>query len=124
VSNTIAIGGQRPDLEDQHHHGQQEHHREDRGERRIGLGGLLGIAAGLDAVAGRQRGDDRLQSLLDLRRHLGRLNALVDVALHRDRWHAVAPPQDRVLRAHLDVAELAHGYDAPVAVGERQIAEP
>ena len=76
-------------------------------ERRVRLAGVLDVAAGLDPVAGGKLGDERRQRLADLHGDLRRLQSFVDIALHRDRRRAVAPSQDRVSGADLDLADLA-----------------
>ena len=60
---------------------------------------------------------------LQLHGDLRRLQGFVDVAAHGDRRHAIAAPQDRVLHAHLDMADLLERDHAPIARSEGEIGE-
>jgi hypothetical protein len=81
------------------------------------------IAYHFDAIAVRRAGDGRLEHLLNFGRDLRRLERLIDIALYRDRGHAVTPPQDRILRPHFAMADLAERDHAPVVVCQGQVAE-
>ncbi len=115
---------QRTGLHHQHQQGQRHHDRKDRQQRGVRLGGVLDVAAGLDPVAAGQVRNHRGQRLLDLHRKLRGLHRLVEVALHGDGRRAVAPPQDGVFGANLDMTDLAQGNQASAAAGQAQVAEP
>ena len=67
------------------------------------------------AIARGQLGDDRLQLRAAPPSRPAAAAALVDVAAHGDRRHAIAASQDRVLHPHLDMADLLERDHAPVA---------
>jgi hypothetical protein len=47
-----------------------------------------------------------LKLLADGRRHVGRLQAIGNIATHGDGRHAVAAPDDWLFHAHVDLAQL------------------
>ena len=88
---------------------QEDHHRENDGDRAQALGALLHGAAGFDLIA-------RRQFLLQLgkgRRQLGidglRLDSGNDIRLNRDGREKIAPPYYRLFEPILDGRDLAQG---------------
>src|SRR6185369_14362889 len=60
---------------------------------------------------------------LDLHGDFGRLQAVIEVGLHRDGRRTVAPSEDGILGTNFDMTDLAQGHYAPAAARQGQLAE-